>query len=127
MDLGCGDGRVLIHARKRYGVKAVGFEVNLWAYVLAMFRTAHVGGIEVIRASFWNYHIGEATVIFCYLFPDVMERLARKLEKELRPGTQVISMNFLIPGWTPDTVIRSPSGRSGDPTFVYQVPGAFSQ
>ena len=42
-------------------------------------------GIEVRFTNFWNVDVGDADVVFCYLFPDVMGRLAHKLEKELRP------------------------------------------
>ena len=99
VDIGCGDGRVLREAKRRYGARALGFEVNPLAYALARLRTIGMKGIEVRLTNFWNVDIGDANVVFCYLFPDVMGRLAHKLEKELRPGTRVISCNFPLPGW----------------------------
>ncbi len=119
VDIGCGDGRVLREAKRRYGIRAVGFEVNPLAYVLARIRTLGMEGIEVRCRDFWCVNIRDADVVFCYLFPDVMERLARKLEAELRPGTRVISCNFALPGWRHSEVLYPESSLHGDPIYLY--------
>ncbi|MCP4666533.1 MAG: class I SAM-dependent methyltransferase [Deltaproteobacteria bacterium] len=124
VDLGCGDGRVLRAARRRYGVRAVGFEINLLAYVIARVLGLGVKGVRIRWGNFWSKEIGKANVVFCYLFPDVMERLAGKLENELGPGARVVSCNFPLPGWHPEKVLRPESSRHGDPIFVYQFPDA---
>ena len=124
MDLGCGDGRVLRAARRCYGVKAVGFEINLLAYLTARVFSMGVKGVRIRWEDFWSKEIGEANIVFCYLFPDIMERLARKLEGELRPGARVISCNFPFLGWHPEKVLRPESSRHGDPIFVYRFPDA---
>jgi SAM-dependent methyltransferase len=122
VDIGCGDGRVLREAKRRYGVRALGFEVNPLAYALARIRTCGMEGIEVRLSNFWNADIGDADVVFCYLFPDVMGRLALKLEKELRPGTRVISCNFPIPGWRHRELLYPESSLHADPIYLYQIP-----
>ncbi|MGZ6222119.1 MAG: class I SAM-dependent methyltransferase [Syntrophales bacterium] len=122
VDIGCGDGRVLQEARKRYGVRALGFEVNPLAYALARLRTVGMEGIEVRFKNFWNVNVGDADVVFCYLFPDVMGRVARKLEKELRPGTLVISCNFPFPGWRHRELLYPESSLHADPIYLYQIP-----
>ena len=81
VDLGCGDGRVLKAARERFGVKALGFEVNPLIYLLAKACTLWDRDIRIKRRNFWRGNLTEADVVFCYLFPDLMERLARKLMK----------------------------------------------
>jgi SAM-dependent methyltransferase len=124
VDVGCGDGRVLREAKKRYGIRALGIEVNLLAYVLARLRNMGVEGIEIRWGNFWNVNIHDADVVFCYLFPDVMARLAQKLEAELRPGTRVISCNFQIPGWIHSEVLYPESSLYGDPIYLYQFPEA---
>jgi len=124
VDIGCGDGRVLREAKQRYGIRALGFEVNPLAYILARLRTLGVEGIEVRWGNFWKVNIRDADVVFCYLFPDVMERLARKLETELRPGTRVISCNFPLPGWRYSEVLYPESSLHGDPIYCYQFPEA---
>ncbi|MGD1153781.1 MAG: class I SAM-dependent methyltransferase [Syntrophales bacterium] len=122
VDIGCGDGRVLREAKRRYGVRALGFEVNPLAYALARLRTIGMEGIEVRLRNFWNVDIGDADVVFCYLFPDVMGRLAQKLVRELRPGTRVISCNFPLPGWRHSELLYPESSLHADPIYLYQIP-----
>ncbi len=120
VDLGCGDGRVLRAAHRRYGVRALGIEINPLAFGMARVLAAASKGVHVKWGSFWSINLGEADVVFCYLFPDVLKRLVRKLEGELRPGTRVVSCNFSLPGWQPHEVLRP--GSSRDPIYVYRFP-----
>jgi hypothetical protein len=115
---------VLRAAGRRYGVKARGYEINPWPYVLARASTLFRPGIEVRRKSFWTEDLGRADVVTCYLFPDVMARLADKLAAELADGARVVSFNFPLPGWRPEAVIRPGPARHGDPIYVYQWPQA---
>ncbi len=121
VDLGCGDGRVLRAARRRYNVKAVGFEVNLLAFLSAKLLGLGDRRSSVRFKSFWSADLRNADVIFCYLFPDLMPRLAQKLERELPTGARVVSCNFPFPGWRPKKVLRPPCGRHRDPIFVYSM------
>ncbi|MFH1241793.1 MAG: class I SAM-dependent methyltransferase [Pseudomonadota bacterium] len=122
VDLGCGDGRVLRAACKRYGARALGFEVNPLAYLMARVLSLGIQRLRIERDSFWSRDLGGADVVFCYLFPDVMERLARKMERELRSGTRVVSCNFPVPGWRARQVLSSDSSRHRAPIYVYRFP-----
>jgi hypothetical protein len=122
IDMGCGDGRVLSAAHKRYGVRAIGYEVNPVAYLLAKLRTMSKRGVAVRWKNFWKADVGEADVLFCYLFPDVMEKVARKLESELHPGTRVVSGNFPLPGWKHLNVFYPASSLNNSPIYVYRFP-----
>jgi SAM-dependent methyltransferase len=124
VDIGCGDGRVLRDARRRYGVRARGFEVNPIAYLMARLRTFGMKGIEIRYSDFWKAALDEADVVFCYLFPDVMKRVADKLETELRPGARVVSCNFPLPGWEPREVLHPDSSPHSDPIYLYRFPDA---
>ena len=124
VDLGCGDGRVLRAARSRYAVKTVGVEVNPLAYVTARVMSMGIRGIRIRWRSFWPMDLGDADVVFCYLFPDVMQKLARKMEKELRPGARVVSCNFPLPGWHSEEVLYPDSSRHVDPIYIYRFPDA---
>ena len=126
IDLGCGDGRVLRAAQRRYGVAAVGFEINALAYCMARILSFGTTGIRIKCRNFWSENFRQADVVFCYLFPDVMKRLATKLEAELRPGARVVSCNFSIPGWSPLEVLRPNSSCHGDPIYVYCLPDSCS-
>ncbi len=121
VDLGCGDGRVLVEASKGFGARALGFEINPVAYLMARIRCLVHKGVEVRYKNFWGADLGQADVVFCYLFPDVMARLSAKLAQELRPGTRVVSCNFPMPDWRPSVVLR-PGGRK-DPVYIYEVSG----
>jgi SAM-dependent methyltransferase len=120
VDIGCGDGRVLRWARKRYGVRTLGYELNPLAYLKARALCLGRRGIEIRRRNFWKVDLSHADVIFCYLFPDVMQALSSKLKAELKPGTVVVSCNFVLPGFMPEQVLRPGSSLHSDPIYIYR-------
>ena len=124
MDLGCGDGRTLRAARRRFSVHAVGYEINPLAYLKARLCCALRGseGLDIRYQNFWQAGLGEADAIFCYLFPDVMAELADKISAEARPGALVVSFNFPIPAFCPEQVLRPDGARQKDPIYIYRVP-----
>jgi len=121
IDLGCGDGRVLRAIRKRASVKAVGYELNPLACLRARLQCIGDASIEIRRRDFMKADLSEADVVFCYLFPDVMKRLAIKLRAELRPGTFVASCNFAFPGFVPETVLYPSGALHSDPIYIYRM------
>ncbi len=120
VDIGCGNGRVLKSASERYGVQAVGYELNLMAYFNAWLRCLGKNGVRVVRGNFWNADLSSADVIFCYLFPDVMDRLGQKIRLEAKLGAMVISCNFPIPGMVPQRVLRPAGALHHDPIYIYR-------
>jgi hypothetical protein len=120
IDLGCGDARVLRIACRRYGVRAVGYEINLLAFFKAVFLCLFYRRIRLKLANFWRADISNADVIFCYLYPDVLERLGAKLSKELKPGATVVSGNFPLPGWTPNEIISCVQPLYNSPFYIYR-------
>ena len=124
VDLGCGDGRVLRAASRRYGVKAVGYELNPMAYLRARLQCLGRPGIRVVRRNFWRADLSRADVVFCYLFPDVMARMAEKIRTGAKPGAVVVSCNFPVPGLVPRQVLRPPGALNHDPIYIYRVDDA---
>ena len=120
VDVGCGDGRVLRKVRTRYGVRAVGYELNLLAYVKARILCFGFRNIQIKWRNFWTADLSDADVVFCYLFPDVMRDLAAKLKSDLKPGAVVVSCNFHLPGFIPDRVLRPGNSLHNDPIFIYR-------
>ncbi|MFO7760510.1 MAG: SAM-dependent methyltransferase [Thermodesulfobacteriota bacterium] len=121
MDLGCGDGRTLRAARKRFHIRAIGYEINLLAFIKA--RIYSLGrGIDIRHRNFWNEAIDAADVIFCYLVPDVMADLASKVKAEAKPGAMIVSFNFPIPEFTPVKIMRPAGSLHKDPIYFYQMP-----
>jgi trans-aconitate methyltransferase len=121
VDIGCGDGRVLRKVRKRYGVRAVGYELNLLAYLKAKLLCLGWRSVEVKWRNFWGADLSEADVVFCYLFPDVMRDLAAKLKANGKPGAVVVSCNFDLPGFMPEQVLRPGNSLHNSPIYVYRL------
>jgi hypothetical protein len=81
--------------------------------------TLWTANVSIHFKNFWDADLSSADFVFCYLFPDVMERLKEKLSRELKAGAKVISCNFEIPGWIPDKIITPSHPVHNDPIFIY--------
>ncbi len=121
VDLGCGDGRVLREAQKRYGVRTVGYEINPLAYLKARIFSFGSHKIKIRRQNFWEADLSQADVVFCYLYPDVMKKLAAKLLSGLKPGAVVVSNNFSLPGFTPSEILKLEHSLHNDPMYIYHL------
>ena len=121
VDLGCGDGRVLREARKRYGIQTIGYEINPLAYLKARLFSFGLNKIKIRRENFWEADLTGADVVFCYLYPDVMKKLAAKFKSGLKPGAIVVSSNFPLPEHIPDKILRPQSRLDNDPMYVYHL------
>jgi len=107
-DLGCGDGRIVVAAAKRYGVKAVGVDINPDRVVESRANavTAGVENLVSIRqADIFTLDLSEADVVFLYLTPRLNERLMPQLRK-LKPGSRIISYEFDMGNAKPVEVVR---------------------
>jgi cyclopropane fatty-acyl-phospholipid synthase-like methyltransferase len=104
-DLGSGDGRIPIIAAERYGARGVGIEINpVWvrdARAIAE-RMGVTDRVNFRVADIFDVDLREATVVTLYLFPTVNRKLEPKLARELKPGTRVVSHEYLIGDWKPD-------------------------
>lgn len=99
-DLGCGDGRILIAAVRRFGARAVGIELSplryLWCKVL-LILLGHGKQVEVRYGDFFKQDLSQADVVTCYLLQPTNEKLEAKLLQELKPGARVVSHSFTFP------------------------------
>jgi len=104
-DLGCGDGRIVIEAARHYKVKAIGVEKFFGTWLLAKLRNFFYGGKAIIlRDDFRRINLSSAQTIFCYLLPEIMADLEKKIKKECFPGTKIISHDFKIKDWQPEKI-----------------------
>ena len=55
--------------------------------------------VKVLRGNFFNYDIGDASVVTLYLGVSANNKLREKLSKELKPGTRIVSHHFLLKDW----------------------------
>jgi SAM-dependent methyltransferase len=99
-DLGCGDGRTIVTAARRYGASAVGIEIDplryLWCQMLITVLRLRAE-VRVVHADFFTQDLSGADVVTCYLLQSTNERLVGKLRQELRPGARVVSSDFTFP------------------------------
>ena len=110
IDLGSGDGRIPITAAKKFGARGLGVDLDPDLHAQSE-EGARQAGVEA-RVKFLNQDlfktdISEATVITMYLLPGVVKRLRPRL-LELKPGTRIVSHDFDMEDWKPDskTTIR---------------------
>jgi SAM-dependent methyltransferase len=99
-DLGCGDGRTIVLAARRYGARTVGIEIDplryLWCQVLITVLGLR-GRVKIVYGDFFNKDLSEADVVTCYLLQRTNERLQGKLVQELHPSARVVSNDFTFP------------------------------
>jgi len=124
VDLGCGDGRVLRFFEKKFGVTDLtGFEINYWAVLRAkIWNKYKKSSAKVNMQNFYNEDISKYNIVFCYLLEKALVRLKYKFDKELKPGTKVISYGFEIKNWrTPEIIYCNPENHQVDRIFVYTI------
>ncbi|MGQ9479545.1 MAG: SAM-dependent methyltransferase [Thermoproteota archaeon] len=107
-DLGCGDGRMLFAAVKKFGArKAVGYEIRKDLYE-ELFKTIRKEGLSdkiiVYNEDLLNANLSEATVLTLFLTTTANEKIKPKLEAELKPGTRIVSHEFTFKDWAPQKV-----------------------
>jgi len=108
-DLGCGDGRIVIAAARDHGARGVCVDINP-SLIAASQRNADTAGvrdrIEFRPADLFETDLSTATVVALYLLPSLNQRLRPKLFREVRPGARIVSHNFDMGDWRPDSVVR---------------------
>jgi predicted RNA methylase len=122
-DLGSGDGRVVIMAVQKYGARAVGVEMMPDLCRSAQSRIRSLGLAErasIVEGSVFHVDVSPATVVTMYFMTDSNERLRPNLEKFLKPGTRVVSNQFPIKGWKPQTVEHVKAGMDYT-LYVYEI------
>lgn len=121
VDLGAGDGRVLIAATRVRGVSAVGIEIDPLRYLVCKARLKWhrvESRASVRKENFFRTDLTKATVVTFYLSQAAADKLREKFERELRVGTRVVSYRRPVPGWHPVMVDEK------DEIYVYHIHAA---
>jgi cyclopropane fatty-acyl-phospholipid synthase-like methyltransferase len=110
-DLGSGDGRIVIRAAKKYGVRAVGIEMDQLLLDKAR-KAAQAEGVshlvEFRSEDALKTDISPATVVTLYMLPWFNEAMKPTLKKYLKPGARIVAHDFGIEGWEPNKTVKLP-------------------
>lgn len=125
-DLGCGDGRIVVTAAKRFGVRAVGFDVDPDRVAEAR-ENVQKNGVEhlvtIEQKDIFTLDLSPANVVTLYLLPRLNVRLIPQLER-MAPGSRVVSHDFDIEGVVPVQTlsIRPKDDKIAHSIYLFEVP-----
>ncbi|XP_061455123.1 adenine nucleotide translocase lysine N-methyltransferase isoform X1 [Rhineura floridana] len=107
VDLGSGDGRIVLEAYKRGFRPAVGYELNPWLLRLSRYRAWKAGCSRKVfycREDLWKVNLSDCKNVTVFLAPSVLLLLERKLLVELPEEARVVAGRFPLPSWTPTSM-----------------------
>ena len=124
IDLGSGDGRIVITAARLYGASGMGVDLDpeMVKESLANARMAGVADrVRFEQRDLFDTDIGKASVVTLYLLPEVNLKLRPRLLAHLKPGTRIVSHGFGLGDWQPD--LKASVRGTGSEIFFWTVPG----
>jgi hypothetical protein len=120
VDLGSGDGKIVIAAAKRFGARARGVEYSPDLIAVSR-RNARIDGVadraRFVQGDLFEADFRDATVVTLYLLPSINLKLRPKL-LDMRPGTRVVSHVFRMGDWEPDQTAKTGSSE----IYLWVVP-----
>jgi hypothetical protein len=126
IDLGSGDGRIVIAAAQKFGARGIGIELDtrLVAQSRENAREAGVADrVSFVEGDVMATDISQGTVVTIYLLPFLIDKLQPRFLAELKPGTRVVSHSFGMVGWKPDRTenvrVTGPHPGQGDESTLY--------
>jgi ribosomal protein L11 methylase PrmA len=128
-DLGCGDGRIVVTAAKKYGAKGVGFDVDPQR-IKESLKNVKDSGVQnlvtIKQEDIFKQDLSDATVVTLYLLPELNVKLIPQLEK-LKPGSRIVSHDFDMRGVKPKKTIMlkaiEQDGRERErPVYLWVTP-----
>ena len=127
IDLGSGDGRMIITAARSFKASGLGVDIDRKLVDLAANQAKAAGvadRVRFIEQDMFKANIGSATVVTLYVLPDFMEMLRPKLLSELKPGARIVAHDYYMSGWYPDrqltlTVPEKMAANGTDKAYLY--------
>lgn len=107
-ELGAGKAGFLRAVEQKFNVSnLIGVEYSWWPCLLARMQIIISGSkIKIIRKDIFKINLKEANIIYCFLSPEMMERLENKFKEECQKGTLIISYHFRMKNLEPEKVIK---------------------
>ena len=126
VDLGSGDGRIVIAAAQKFGARGIGLELDP-ALVAISRDNARAAGVadraEFRVADVLKEDFSSATVVTAYLLPWLLARLGNTFLYDLKPGSRIVTHAFKLSGWQPDRsetiVVAAPDPKAGAQTTIH--------
>jgi ribosomal protein L11 methylase PrmA len=126
VDLGCGDGRMLVLAAQKYGTRGIGYDIDPDMVRAARDNAArnkvdHL--VKIVQADIFTVDISEADVIPVYLLPEMNLKLLPQFEK-LKPGSRLVFHNYDLEGIVPDVIkeVISNEDHAKHTLYLYTTP-----
>lgn len=127
LDIGCGDGRLLVAAAQKPGATGLGVEIDEKLVERARVNAAAAGVSSLVRIEQCDVlsetcigFLKRATVVFLFLLPRVVESLKQTLLDHLPKGARVLTYTFQVAGWQPDAVAAHKSDMTS--VYLYRMP-----
>ncbi|MFC1794899.1 alkaline phosphatase family protein, partial [Planctomycetota bacterium] len=125
-DLGCGDGRFVVTAAKRYGCRAVGYDISPRRVRESQenVKKNNVGHlVRIEQKDIFTLDLGKADVVTLFLLPSLNEKLIPQLDK-LKSGSRIVSYRFGMRGVMPDQTVNfsSPRDKSQHTFYLWTTP-----
>ncbi|MCX2738990.1 SAM-dependent methyltransferase [Pontibacter anaerobius] len=120
-DLGCGDGRIVITAAKKYGATGTGIDINPERIQEANQNAREAGVTDKVRfieGDLFDSDFSQASVVTLYLLPSVNKKLQPILLEQLKPGTRIVSHAFDMGDWEPEQTVEV----DGAKIYLWTVP-----
>jgi predicted RNA methylase len=120
IDLGSGDGRIILSAAKDYRCWSLGVEKNVNLVELSRKKIASMGinKATVLRGDLYSYDFSEADVLTLYLLPEVLKILVPKFKK-MKKDARIVSHDYTIPGLYPSEIYKVRSTETGRLHTIY--------
>ncbi len=122
VDLGSGDGRIVITAAKYFGARGFGVDIDAKLVAQANENAREAGvakRVQFHHRDIFETDVREATVVTLYLLSSLVNRLRAKLLAELKPGTRIVAHDYGFDDWKPDRTVKV-----SKTFYLYIVPAA---
>ena len=127
-DLGSGDGRIVVTAAKKYGVKSIGFEIDPERIKESHENIKKAGVeklVEIRQQDIRTVDLSAASVLTMYLLPEVNLMIRPNIWKQMKPGSRIVSHDFDMGDWKPLKTEHIKDGSSWDHTlYLWQIEAA---
>lgn len=130
IDLGSGDGRIVIGAAQKFGTRGFGVDLNEELVRIAAERARRAGVGSMVRFAvrdIFRTDFRQATILTMFLLPDIVQALRPRILQQLRPGTRVVSHDYHLADWRPDAtrivdISESPDKPKQSVIYFWRVP-----